>query len=429
MSETINATEAWEAKLCEIHAKIREQEAGATKVLMFLNGYRKDLLEPYDFLKAEMLAAGLPPISERIFDFFPFKKADYESSEDPLEVVRLLQKKLEENPEITEKHWLDFISEAEAVRSKSPKTDGVEAIGWLLGPRATLFQAGTNFLSPTKEHTSWDFRSKAPPAKYLAAWLVAEYDRKKQTENFDVDQWLGTKRTPALIDNAVDRDQVEQIFGSAGPDSLFDLLPPSLQKAVGQIYIVDDIEGEELEDVSDEESSTLLEMEDGGVTVLDLDGTAIMKKEDGFFIRDSRTMVLTINSSTDANDVVNLWFHELGHAMISGMSLADQAIRQRFLKAVATAGLPKGKKAEYVRNLYVRNGIAAGLEDDFAETMRNYVMNFRDFEKVESERTRAIKEILAKFFPDFDSRLVRQGASAFLRKANSRACQVLEKQV
>jgi hypothetical protein len=405
-----------ETRLGRIFKDIREQEIVVDKISSFLNKHRFDLGQRRIYLRADMLVAGILPVASKLLEVFSFDEEVYKKPLDHL--ISLLEKMSAK--ELAAK-WQKFISEAEACLTNAPKTEKTEVAGWLIGPKMNPFGADRNFLNSEKE-TGSKFRSTTPLVRHLAGWLTIEHGLRGQS--LEVDQWLGSGENEVVIDEAVDQEQLKRIFGPRGAFRLFDLLPDSLRKVVNRIFVVGDLEDEEItsseevtEPQEDSEIKTSLNLEDEEeATKVDVEKISAIKLI-GQLDKDTRTMVLVVNETSSADEIINTWFHELGHAMIAGNSLTDQNVRRRFLKAVVAAkNLPRG----YVGDSYETIGIDRGLEEDFAESMRNYCLFPREFQQNEPERFTTIKEILAEHFPDFDLAILQKKVYGFLKDADSR---------
>lgn len=377
-----------EKRFREIHHDIQEQERTVDSILSFINRHRRHLV-PGGILSQQMLEAGLPPYGARLVELF-----DDISYQGTLgETITGLEKLGQEE---VYRRWNMFITEVRSLQKEAPKTDAVEAASWVLGPQMNPLIPEANFLAQTPKDITWFFlqENALPQIKHIAAYATLEREFVAKTRTLE-QQWLGDGGIEVVVSDQVSSEQVERLFGPRGAAVLYDLLPPSLQKAVSLISLTGYRKPKKIKERRQ----------------------AVQKEIVGKFERENRTMFFLISEHSDIHSILQTWFHELGHALIAGISKTDQDIRRQFLKAVANSG---HLNQEYVDDIYFHYGIVHGLEDDFADNFRLFCLFPDELQKSEPERFEAMKKIFAQYLLDVDLEKIRQKVYALIKEVETK---------
>ena len=380
-----------EKRFQDIHHEIREQERPVDSVLSFINRHRQHLI-PGGILSQQMLEAGLPPYGARLAELFD----DISYQGTLAETITELEALERKQPGEVYRRWKLFVSDVQALQKEAPKTDAVEAASWVLGPQMNPLIPEANFLAQTPKEVTWFFlqENTLPQIKHIAAYATLEREFVAKARVLE-QQWLGNGGIEVMVSDQVSSEQVERLFGPRGAAVLYDLLPPSLQKAVSLISLVGFRKPKKIKEHRQ----------------------AVQKDIVGKFERENRTMFFLMNEHTDIHSILQTWFHELGHALIAGISPTDQDIRRQFLKAVATSDQ---LMQDYVNDTYFKQGIVQGLEEDFADNFRLFCLFPRELQRNEPERFEAFQKIFAQYLPDVDLEKIRKKVYAFMKEAETR---------
>ncbi|HBK33578.1 TPA: hypothetical protein DEP34_05055 [Candidatus Uhrbacteria bacterium] len=380
-----------EKRFQDIHHEIREQEHTVDSILSFIKKHHRHLI-PGGILSQQMLEAGLPSYGARLVELFDDISYQGTLAETIVELETLERKQ----PGEVYRRWKLFVSEAQAIQKEAPKTDAVEAASWVLGPHTNPLIPESNFLTQTPKDITWFFlqENALPQIKHIAAYATLEREFVAKARALE-QQWLGNGGIKVVVGDQVSPEQVEQLFGPRGAAVLYDLLPPSLQKAVSLISLTGYRKPKKIKKRRQ----------------------AVQKEIVGKFERENRTMFFLISEHSDIHSILQTWFHELGHALIAGISPTDQDIRRQFLKAVARSG---HLNQEYVDDIYFHYGIVHGLEDDFADNFRLFCLFPHELQKSEPERFEAMKKIFAQYLPDVSLEKMREKIYTLIQEVETK---------
>ena len=246
-------------------------------------------------------------------------------------------------------------------------------------------------MTPKKD---WKFLHQTPDVNNLVALMTVE----KLSKRFSSEQkedWLSAKREQTVIKDKIDPNDIERLFGGLGADELYKLIPKGLQGAIARIELLGPRTS----------------------TVIKAHGESHQIQLDGEFERDEKTMKLVISPEQNIDRILETWFHELGHAIISSDTEIDQTIRTRFAHTVVTSGkLMSG----YASGVYDSEGIERGLEEDFAETTRQFFLYPEKFKLSDPERYHLLLNVCQEFIPGFSLEDMQQKLQTFIQNIKNR---------
>jgi hypothetical protein len=380
--------EAKEISLTDIHKEIQCEEQEAHALLSFFEAHDHYLV-PGGFLSQQMLASGLPPYGARLAELF--SDLPYDGSLE--ETVTGLEKLGQEE---VYRRWKLFVKEVRDIHRTAPRSDRVEAVHWVLGPLANPLPLTANFLHPDHGQVAWFFfhEEHLPLLRHIAAFATLEREYARKVQEMKA-HWLGENETMIVVGKNAPAGKMEELFGPKGPEALRDLLPPSLQKALRCISFTGYRKPKKTKEHRQERQKHLL----------------------GKFDRETRTLSFLLTEETTAEEILHTLIHELGHALIAGISKTDQDIRRAFLHAVATCD---HLVEDYAGDSYQRVGIVEGLEEDFAESFRYFFLDPRGFQRNEPERFAVLQQIFTEHLPDVDLEQIRRKFYVFSKEAGAR---------
>lgn len=285
-----------------------------------------------------------------------------------------------------DRRWQAFLNQAKELTERMRANHLTDTASWVLGQDTSPVPAHHN---PDQPKQDWKFFHETPDINNLVALMTVEKLTKRFSEDQD-DNWLAEDHKPTEIQNDVDRKDVNRVFGEQGPDVLYGLLTEKLRGAITKIELVP--------------SQTS--------AVIKAHGEAHQIQLDGGFDREEKIMKLVISPDQNIDRILETWFHELGHAMISSDTKIDQTIRTRFAHTVVTSGkLMQG----YASGVYDSEGIERGLEEDFAETACQFFLSPDELKRENPDRYNIFLEVCTEFIPGFSLEEMQQKLESFIQ--------------
>ncbi len=287
--------------------------------------------------------------------------------------------------------WHTFLQQAYELTELIQANHLTDTASWILGQDTSPVPAHHD---PEQPKQDWKFLHETPDIRNLVALMTVE----KLTKRFSKEQndaWLSADREPTEIDPSVDQRQVERLFGAVGPDALYALLPRELQGAIAKIKLI-----------APERSK-----------IITAHGEEYQYEFHGKFDKDDATMQFVISPEQTIERILETWFHELGHAIITGSTSIDRDIRMQYAQAVARSGkLQDG----YASGIYDTEGIERGLEEDFADSIRRFFIYRQEFAQDEPDRSEAINNIMQKYCAGFNHRDLTKKIYIFMKNTQTR---------
>ncbi|MBU4315466.1 hypothetical protein KJ673_03630 [Patescibacteria group bacterium] len=372
-------------RLAETHRLIVEQLAHSNKALQFFEDNKDSFfaignLGPI-LMSYDLVACG--PILTHLFADIPIN-GDTQQTTDAL-------RNLGENE--VKNRWLAFLTRAQELTEETNRSHLAGTSSWILGQEKNP--------CPICGHTdasSFDpaFLQETIPSDLDALALFLTTERVgKQIETDYEDTWLANNREPTEIDPDIRQEDIQRIFGPEGVDALYRLLPNELQGAIAKIRIIGPRLNKAVEAHGEKHQINL----------------------DGGFDKDEKMLLLIISPEQSMERILETLFHELGHAIITGSTPIDRDIRQQFAQSIAVSGhLQPG----YASGVYDSEGIERGLEEDFAESARQFFLYPREFQVEEPQRYRTFYQILKKYCPSFNPRELSKRLANFVQNIQDR---------
>lgn len=287
--------------------------------------------------------------------------------------------------------WQAFLNQARELTERMRANHLTDTASWILGQDTSPLPAHHD---PNQPKQDWKFLHETPDINNLIALMTVEKLTKRFLEEQN-DSWLTANREPTVIQDGVNQEDIARIFGDQSPDALYGLLPEKLRDAIAKIELVP------------LQTSAVIEAH----------GETHQIQLDGGFDRDEKIMKLVISPEQSIDRVLETWFHELGHAMISSDTKIDQTIRTRFAHTVATSGkLMSG----YASGVYDSEGIERGLEEDFAETARQFFLYPEDIKRDYPDRYNMFLTACKEFIPGFSLEEMQQKLESFIQNIKKR---------
>jgi len=290
--------------------------------------------------------------------------------------------------------WQKFLSKAYQLTKEAHVSHLTDTTSWILGQEISPYPAPRNPDQPTLDPK---FLEKSIPSNLeaLALFLINERAG-KQIESEYEETWLSNEHEPTEINSEVYQENIEQVFGNTEPDALYELLPKELQGAIAKIELIGPRKSKTIEAHGKDHHIEL----------------------DGQFDKDEKIMYLMISPEQSIDKILETWFHELGHAMIAGSTDIDRDIRKKFAGAVTES---ENLMPGYAGNVYDTEGIERGLEEDFAESSRQFFLHPQKFQNLEPQRYNAFLAIMNQHCPSFDQEELEKQLFTFMENVRSRA--------
>jgi hypothetical protein len=292
------------------------------------------------------------------------------------------------------KRWHAFLEDAQKITSNASDAHFNDTASWIIGQNQSPFPA---YSDPGAPKPNPIFLRESIPAnlKALALFLTQEKIGKQIENESDEEAWLANEREQTIIGEKISQTELEFVFGANTPDTLYTLLPKELQNAIARLEIIHPLK----------------------LTTLQAHSNTELVQLDGQFDKDEKIMRIVISNEQTIERVLETWFHEIGHAMITGNTQIDRDIKILFAKAVAKSQMITNC---YASDVYNVEGIERGLEEDFAESFREFMLFPDNLEKEKPERFSVMQEIMSKYCPSFDRNKFNQKMYIFMKNANIR---------
>lgn len=368
-------------RLGSLHKQIVEQFKHIDGVIEFFEQHRDSFFAISELgqilMKYNLLACG--PLLPKHFADIPING----NLEETKKALHLL------GNEEAKKRWLTFLTQARQLTTNALASCVTDTASWVIGQEQSPYPARrapeARVLNPT-------FLEESIPADLdaLALFLTQEKIGKRIEAQFE-ETWLSNKREQTQINPDVRSEDIKRVFGNADIDSLYDLLPDELQGAIAKLEIISPLEIQTVES-------------HGNVDQVQLDGQ---------FDKNEKTMRLVIRAGQTMERVLETWFHELGHALITGSTQIDRDIRKKFALSVVKSKMISDC---YASDIYDAEGIERGLEEDFAETCRQFFLYPQELEVDLPQRFLVMSNIMDQYCPSFDRKQISKKTSRLARR-------------
>ncbi|HAL50152.1 MAG: hypothetical protein UU40_C0001G0025 [Candidatus Uhrbacteria bacterium GW2011_GWD2_41_121] len=372
-------------RLKKTHEQIVSQLECAPGAMQFFQQHESDFLHSFKLgdilMKYDLLACG--PILPGYFEDVPLT-GDLDASVAKLEAL---------GQEEINARWQKFLKQARRLREEARAAGMSDTASWIIGHDTSPYP--TPLDPDAKKPDPIILETSIPSDLKVLALFMTQEKVGKQIQSESVEQWLSNDREPTEIDDDVNQKEIERIFGEKGPNTLYDLLPEELHGIISKIKLVGPRKSQRITAHGEEHQIQF----------------------HGGFDKDDATMILIISPEQNIQTILETWFHELGHAMITRSTEVDRDIRKRFAQAVA---ISDHLQSGYASGIYDTEGIERGLEEDFAESIRQFFIYPREFEQEEPKRFNALKLIFRQYVKGFSIPEMQRRLSVFMEKIKTR---------